>query len=228
MIRLLRPALGMCLLAGLASGQGTQTKEKPSDYPVHVQLPNLEMAAEYLVHSMPAPGGAIFVKEFLVIEVAVFPARGSDPVLNSGQFTLRMNGKKSVEYPQSPGLVAGTLKYPDWSRHTNVIAEAGAGNGSVIVGADPPVERFPGDPTVYRRPLPRAPDETNPTAQNQEPSMSIDELVQRLALPEGTAHGPVSGYLFFPFQGKLKSVRSLDLLYKNPQGGETVLTLITR
>ncbi len=35
----------------------------------------------------------------------------------------------------------------------------------------------------------------------------------RTALPEGSFKGPVSGFLYFPWKGKPKSIKKLDLLY---------------
>jgi len=36
-----------------------------------------------------------------------------------------------------------------------------------------------------------------------------------MALPEGTVHTSVSGYLYFPFRGTMKSIRTLELIYND-------------
>ena len=50
------------------------------------------------------------------------------------------------------------------------------------------------------------------------PAEPVEVSIARSALPEGPTHGPVSGYLFFAFKGKTKSIRSLELLYSSPDG----------
>ena len=50
--------LGLVLLIAPATlAQGTPTKEKAADYPIRQKLPQLELGAEYLVHSMQTSEG---------------------------------------------------------------------------------------------------------------------------------------------------------------------------
>jgi hypothetical protein len=131
-----------------------------------------------------------------------------------------MNGKKNLILSQLPGFVAGSLKYTDWSRTTQAEAGVGMGNTGVILGRPVPGERFPGDPT--NRPLPRPP--RAPEAEKPEPDKA-EEVVIESALPEGEARGPVAGFLYFPFKGKPKSIKSLELLYTAPEGTVTLKLL---
>jgi hypothetical protein len=62
---------------------------KASDYPAHVALPSLELGAEYMVHSIPGERGGYFAKEYLVVELALFPIAKTPLRVTSGQFTLR-------------------------------------------------------------------------------------------------------------------------------------------
>src|SRR5271165_2667083 len=210
----MRDALFLFILsASLCLGQGTVTREKPSGYPSRMNLASMELAAEYLVHSMPTPKGAIFTDDYLVVEVAVFPASRTPVTLHDSDFILRINGKRTL-LPQSPGMVAGSLKYPDFQQRPRMEAEAGVGDGSVVLGRPPAVARFPGDPTARRTPLPRAPEPENPSGQTPVPDMPVEEICQRLSLPEESATGPRSGYLFFAFKGKTKGIRTIELLYE--------------
>jgi hypothetical protein len=43
--------------------------------------------------------------------------------------------------------------------------------------------------------------------------LPIEEAIWRAALPEGLIAEHVKGCLFFRFEGKLKSIKSLDLIY---------------
>jgi hypothetical protein len=181
-------------------------RSKASDYPAHIVIPGMEIGAEYLVHSIPNEKGDYFAKEYLVVEVAIFPTRKDALKISSGRFTLRIN-KKSTLSAQSAGMVAAALKYADWEQRPQMTASA----GPLIYGA-PQSGRFPGDPTTPR-PLPApVPNQTDSNVEKQS-DLPIDEAISRTALPEGIIAEHVKGCLFFRFEGKLKSIKSLDLIY---------------
>jgi hypothetical protein len=50
----------------------------------------------------------------------------------------------------------------------------------------------------------------------------LEEQIQKLALPEGKYAPPLAGLVFFPFRGKMKSIKSLELLYEGPAGKATL------
>src|SRR5260370_13921599 len=140
-------------------------RSKMSDYPAHANLPAMEIGVEYLLNSIALDKGMYIAKDHLVLEVAIFPSTQAGVNVSSSQFTLRLNNK-TILYPDSPGAVASSLKYPDWQTHPNATAQAGVGNGSVILGAPPPVARFPRDHRADRPPsLPTVPDQQDPTGQ---------------------------------------------------------------
>ena len=194
------------LLFALQAQDAARTKA--SDYPAHITVATGDIGAEYLVHSIPGPKGGYFAKEYLVVEVAIFPAAGQALKISSAHFTLRINNK-SILTAQSSGSVAAAIKYPDWEQRRNLSAQA----GPLIFGAPPAVGRFPGDPT-QQRPLPTpVPDQTDTSGVDKEPNVPIEDAVARAALPEGPTVTAVRGCLFFRFEGKLKSIKSLDLVY---------------
>lgn len=205
----------------LLPAQGTTPKKTPGDYHVQSKVVGFELAADYLVHSLPVSSGVIDVRDYLVIEAAVFPTAPGMPALSSSEFTLRINHQKSAIYSQNPGMVAASLKYSDWERRPTLEATAGVGNAGVILGRPTPTERFPGDPTPQQTrlpPRPRVPDQTSPTGEEKTLEPPIEQTVQTSAFPEGVPQHPVSGYLFFPFKGKTKSIRSLELVYESQDG----------
>ena len=131
----------------LAAVAWAQPREKASDYPEHAKLADREIGVENLVHSIPVERGVLVASDYLVVEVAVFPLTLAGVTVSSGQFTLRVNGKKTPVYSQSTGMVAASIKYPDYERtRPRLVAEA----GPVIIGAPRPVARFPGDPSSRR------------------------------------------------------------------------------
>jgi hypothetical protein len=178
--------------------------------PVTVKLDKgFTLTAEYLVHSLPAPEGTLVANDYLVVDVKF---AGPAPLQTSaGQFLLRINARTVIE-PDSAGDVSGSLKYPDWTQKPVVTGTA----GPVMIGSSPTVERFPGDPTVGHVPMPRAPEPDSPV--EKAPAMSIDERVQKAAMVEGESKMPVSGLLYFPFQGKTKKIKSVELVYQGPAG----------
>src|ERR1019366_1926194 len=101
---LLLPALALTL----AAQYGTTPKASAQDYPVRAKLENLSIGAEYLV-----------------AEVALFPANGQSLLVNAGHFTLRVNGRKQALSPQAPEFVANSLKYPETSSGLHPAAQLG-------------------------------------------------------------------------------------------------------
>ena len=209
----------------VVAAQEKEPRSKASDFPAHAQVANAEIGAEYLVHSIPAATGSYFAKEYLVVDVGIFPQSGSGMMISTGQFTLRINGGKSVLYSQAPGMVAASLKYPDWEQRPTVAAAAGVGDGVVVIGP-PRVGRFPGDPTVNRSPLPPVAKAPEDNTVEKAPQMPLEEAISRASLAEGKADRPVKGCLFFPFKGKTKSIRSLELLYEAESGSKAKLPLL--
>jgi hypothetical protein len=224
--RCVTPRLPLALLfASIATAQ-YEVPRKASEYPAHATWPQFEIGAEYLVHSIPTDNGSLFARDYLVVEVAIYPAK-QPIVISDAHFTLRMNGKKSVLNAESPSFVAASMKYPDWEQRPTVIGEAGAGNGSVIVGAPTPTPRFPGDRTGGRPiGMPRKEPDNTDAAGNPRPYASVDELISRAALPEGEARTPRKGALFFAYQGKLKSIHKLELVYDDTHGNQGTLRVL--
>jgi len=214
-----RAVLLLPALAGaLAAQYGTTPKASEQDYPVRAKLEKLAIGAEYLVHSFSSGREMFIAKDYLVVEVALFPAKGESLLVNAGNFSLRVNGRKQALSPQGPEFVAASLKYPDMDTGRHAVAAL----GPIVLGQPPPVERFPGDPNARTGPTPpRAPTD-NPSGQEKEPPVKAEELVVQAALPEGEHHGPTSGFLYFPYRGKIKSIRSLELVFAGPAGSTTL------
>ena len=208
-----RPVIILMSLLPLAA-QDTAPRSKAADYPAHVSLPGMEIAAEYLLHSIPTDQGFYVAQDYLVIDVGVFPAAHETVKISSGQFRLRINHKTLELPPDSPGTVAADVKYPDWEQHPTVVGQA----GPVIVG-DPTVPRFPGDPNAPPPIAPPLPPQQDPSGINKEIRKTIDESVANAALSEGSGNKPIKGCLFFRFHGKTKSIKSIELIYDAGDSG---------
>lgn len=204
---------------------GTDPKPKADDYQVHAATGNISLGAEFMVRSFQGQDNMFIAKDYLVVEVAVYPPKFEKIKVSTGQFTLRVNGKKQALSAQPPSFVAASLKYPDWERRPTVMAGGGLGDAGIILGPPTPTERFPGDPrpSQTRLPYPRRVPETGaPAGIEKEEPPRAEEVVIQTAFPEGEFSGPVSGYVYFPYKKKTKSIRTLELLYQGPEGSATL------
>ena len=167
----------------------------------------LDWKAEFCGHSVPFAGTTYFTADHIVVEIEILPDKSTPIQLTSGVFRMRINRRKDLLTPETPGMVAASLKYSDWSQRPQLEAQA----GPVILGRPRQQSRFPGD-TRPGQPPNRSDD--RPTAKTDA------EAVIEAALPEGPTLGPTKGLVYFPYRGKLKSLKTIELLW-----GERVLKL---
>ncbi len=123
----------VALFAVSAASAQYEVPRKASEYPANATWPQFEVGAEYLIHSVPAETGAIYARDYLVIEVAVYPLKGPVAVL-SAHFALHVNDRKTALYPESAGFVGASEKYPNWSQDREVVGTAQVGDGTVTIG----------------------------------------------------------------------------------------------
>ena len=208
----MRWRLEIFLLAGLLyADDGLAPRPKPEDFPVNEKTEKLAIGAEFMVHSFGRDSDRYVHEDYLTVEVGVYPMNRAAPLLVSrAHFMLRVNGKKEAILADTPSMVSMSLKYRDWDQQSQ--RQDGGGQQTE--------SRFPGDnrPTQGRRPAPtQAPEGTTPAGPAHIPP---SELLREVALDEKEHKYPAGGYLYFPFRGKLKSVKTLDLIYNN--GAESV------
>lgn len=222
----MRPVLLALLCIGLAFGQALDPKPKASDYPVHAGAADVEIGAEYMVRSFG--GEKMYIApDNLVVQVALYPLHKRTLRVDARSFRLRVNGRNPEILADSPGMVAASLKYPDWQRRPELVAGAGIGGADVILGRPRQVGRFPGDsrPIENRLPPPPSTGAGGVPRPEAEP-VDAAALAVTQALPEGEIRVPVTGYIYFPFQGKLSKVKSVELLYyAGPESSPVVLRL---
>lgn len=209
---------GILLSAGLLSAQvGLAPRPTPEDFPVHQNTARLAIGAEFMVHSFGRDSERYVNEDYLTVEVGVYPLNRNPILISAGQFTLRVNGKKEVLNPATPSLVAASLKYPDWEQGPQLEAQA----GPVSIGRpSQSAPRFPGDNRPNEGRLPTPPQVSPDPALAAPTHIAPSVLVKEVALEEGEHKFPAGGYLYFPYRGKIKSIRSLDLIYNN--GAESI------
>jgi len=211
--------LVFCLCAGgLLAQSGTPPKPKPEDYEAHGQVRDASLGAEFMIHSFEGEGVTYVAKDYLVVEVAVYPPKGGMVDVEPLAFTLRLDGKKLL-HPHTIAMVRSTLEHPEWRDAPRVEAAAGTNGGGVVLGAPRPTGPTPTQPPRPTSPLPPPP--IDPGEDPRAPGVprvqrvSAAELLVQTALPEGKQTGPVSGYLYFPFTGKTRSLKSVELLFED-------------
>jgi hypothetical protein len=183
--------------------KGMPPRTAPSEYQAQAQAGAVTIAAEFTGHSIPTPEGTYTTDDFVVVEVALFGAPQARTRLSIGDFSLRINGKKTPSPSQPYELAFKSLKDPEWEpptkteskSKTSIGGGAGGNSGSTL----PPVVHMP---IELRR--------------------AMEQRVQRTALLEGDRALPQAGMLFFEYHGKAEGIRSLELIYSGPAGNATL------
>lgn len=209
--------LPLLYAAGLLFAQGTETKRTAGEYEVHGQSKTGEIGAEYMVHSFSRGEQMFIAKDYLVVEVAIFPPKGTEYEVLHTDFSLRINGKQEVLHAVEPTMVAADMEHPEHQTERegpHVQATAGTNEGGVSVGGPPvnpnpfPGSQAPGTPHYPPVEIPR----DNPSGVTKEP-LNPTEVLMQTALMEGPHRAPTSGFLYFPYRHKMSSLKSLELIY---------------
>lgn len=194
---------------GISAQEIMPVRAAPGDYKAHARINHdHSLAADFLGRTVPAPNAAFVLQHYVVVEAALF-TRGYE--FHSGRFSLRLNGKSPL-LAQTPGMVAASLKYPDWENQREITATAGVGDAGVVLGRRNTRARFPGDrrqPT----PPPGTPVKAEPISEN-----APWDWVAKLAWEDGVVKGDAAGLLYFPHNGNLAKLKTIELIYNNPEG----------
>src|SRR5271157_4221493 len=106
----------LLLFSAAAFGQGTEAKPKAEDYEAHASTRTAAIGAEYMVHSFSRGDKAFLAKDYLVVEVALFPPKGETIEVRNSDFELRINGRKALVTPDAVSMVAASLQHPEWEQ----------------------------------------------------------------------------------------------------------------
>jgi len=150
-------------------------------------------------------------KDFLVVDVGIFPETRGGVSVSKSQFTLSVDGKTMLA-ARSP--VADSSNGPAVALH-----DSSSHGGSVELGG-PPITGHPGGKELES--MPRRPISLDP----QPDAGQSAARAGKVALPEGPTNKPVSGYLFFRFEGNPKAIRSLHLVYDGGGRAKTRIPIL--
>lgn len=182
--------------------KGVPPRATPGDYQAHAQVGKVTIAAEFMGHAIPRAEGPLSTDDYVVIETGFFGPPGARITLSAGDFSLRVNGKKTPLASQPYGFVLRSVQDPSWappvppeSKSKTSFGTGGQGGSN----SPPPVVHVPIE-------LQRA----------------MAQHVQRASLPEGERALPEAGLIFFQYRGKTQNIHSLELIYSGPAGKATM------
>ena len=202
---------GLCLHA---ADTGLPPHASAADYAVHRNLPDAEIACERLKPDRVAKVfSSEIARDYVVIEVAVYPRNGTTIDVQRYDFALRFAGQQETR-PDTPEEASDPLREaPGIKRPVEVTSETG-----VIVSTqkDPVTGRRTTDVGTYEatgvavgNPQSNPPP---PPSGGPDPRVLQDKL-QAKALPEKKTDRAIAGYLYFPKPPSKPSNNLLELVY---------------
>lgn len=190
--------------------KGMPPRATPAEYQAQAQAGTVTVAAEFKGHSVPTLQGPLSSEDYVVIETGFFGPPDARIKLASGDFSLRINGKKTPLPSQPYGLVVGNVKDPEWEppepppSKSKTSMNGGGGGGGRGEQAD---SNAPPPPVHIPIGVQRA----------------MAQRVQKASLPEGDRALPLAGLIFFQYRGKTQGIHSIELIYAGPAGKATLM-----
>ena len=185
------------------ASQGVPPRLTPGDYQAQAKAGPVTIAADFLGHSVATPDATFTTEEYVAVEAGLYGPGGARLILSPDQFSLRVNGKKSPLASQPYGLIIKSLKDPEWEA-AQVSAAAQKSRTSIGTGGQGE-DAKPAPPKM-----------------SVEEQRAMEQKVKKASLPEGDRALPEAGLLFFQYGGKVKGIRTLELVYTGPAGKATL------
>lgn len=195
------PAQDAAKEASATESKGMPPRATPGDYQAHTQAGHLTLAAEFMGHAVTTPEAPYSTEDFVIVEAGLFGPPQARLNMSTGDFSLRINGKKMALPSQPYGLTFSSLKDPEWEPPSKPKEDK------------PTLDAGGGKPDDSFHPIVHMPIELKRIMQQR---------VQRASMPEGERALPEAGLLFFEYRGKPENIRSLELIYNGPGGNATL------
>jgi hypothetical protein len=211
--------LTLCIFSGLAAAgdpAGVPLRPLPSNYPAR-QNTNAATIAAAIVPSDQAAKmfSPVIAKQYIVVEVAVYPESGRTVDIKPLLFTLRIGDRFSNA--EQPGDVAPgpPSPRPVGGQSTGVTTETGVAYSRTTAPAN---GRSSQNLETYSSVAVANGDarQSPPPSSNSGPDPRIlaDKLWNK-ALPEGQTAKAVAGYVYFPRYAKKRKSDALELSYSD-------------
>jgi hypothetical protein len=202
---------GFAVSLPVCAGDGLPPRASSSEYPVCRESQNATIAAALVP---PDLAKKVFPpevsKNFVVVEVAVFPLEGQIADVDSFDFGLKFSAGE-VSHPRAPDEVVSLWMEQDAPQPPSKAGVTGETGGVYTSGNDPATGRSRGWGT-YSGVGVGSGDPAPPHPPSGDPRGGEANLGAK-ALPEGPAVRPVAGYLYFPLPSKKRKSGPLELQY---------------
>jgi hypothetical protein len=228
-MKTLASALVFATLVVASDSNGLKARPGPADYPAHESVPEVTIAAAVLTPDQAKSQFATDMREYLVIEVGVYPADGKSLDISTGDFALRAGGRGDIVRAANPRAIAAASQRknaPQTSNPSDITlyptATVGVGSGRDPITGRRSTGVYTGAGVgvgIGGSGMP--PDPPGPASTDRDREVMQLELSDKM-LPEGKTSAPVAGYLYFPLPAKAKSA-GLELHYYAPSGKVRVM-----
>jgi hypothetical protein len=205
------PLLAVITCCAMFAQGGLPARSTPDAYRAKASVAGFTVAAEVMdSEQVRNEFSTTLVPEYQVLEVAVYPSKGSTVDVSALDFGLRVDGR--LIRPASPRTIAAmNQKKARSGRDITLWPAVGVSTGSYGTGTNVGVGVGLGGAN------PR------PASTDQDRRIMQSELDER-GLQEGPADKPVAGYLYFPV-GETKAT-NIELVYQHDKGeAKLLLTL---
>ena len=191
--------------AAPVEAKGMPPRATPADYQAQAQAGTVIVAAEFAGHSVPTMQGPLSTEDFVVVETGFFGPPDARIKLSAGDFSLRINGKKTP-LPSLPyGMVLSSLKDPEWSPPE---AAKSKSKGGLSTGGN-------GDQSDSNAPPHRGQDPHRGTAR--------DGTARSKSHAPGRRPGPFPGRThLLPVPRRRQGIHSVELVYSGSAGKATL------
>jgi hypothetical protein len=203
----MRPVILLCLAAPVVfaeSSTAVPPRSHPVDYAANAESKGVKVAAEILSADQVQNMFSTDLSNYIVVEVAVWPAANKPLDLSPVDFSLRLDDARGPIRPVSPKTIAGVIQRRGQSRRDDItlFPSVGVNTGSWGTGTSVGVGVGMGG----GQPGPASTDRDRRTMEVELDEKGLtDEVIQK----------PVAGYLYFPATSRNKKLTSCELLYES-------------
>jgi hypothetical protein len=190
----------------LNEAKGVPARPSPGDYQGQAKAGAITIAADFDEHAVPTEDGTFSTDDYVVVEAAFFGPSDARLKISPGDFSLRINERKTPLSYQAFEFVGRTLKDPNWVP-PDEDKDKGKSKGGLSTGGDGQAAGSP----------PPAPPKMPVKLQ-----LAMEQHVHKATFLEGDRALPQAGLLFFEYRGKPKNMHSVELIYNGPAGKATL------
>jgi hypothetical protein len=215
----------MAAAAAAAGDHGMSPRSDPADYAAHSAAKGVTIAASLVpADQLKKLFSADIGRNYVVLEVAVYPAAGIEPEVATSDFALRTPpDATTMRAAGAEAVAAGTIPYDTHTRsapssmpgNVQVYTESTIGyetggygrKGGVYAG---------GGAAVTNYPPPQPSPSSAPSKDQRRDELQI--ALQDKGLPEGRIVAPVAGYLYFPKPSARHKIDTYELAWYGADG----------